>query len=130
MVEVAGDLRPGAVGGQGREVVGGERTQQELVGAQRQIGYEHPGRVRARPAAGQPSFFSYPHRAEPELELDTAGYGLVAVLPDGSVRSKPTFDASETSNDPITTGGERGGQLIRSWLSCGTSLATVSKSAS
>ncbi|MEU5726790.1 hypothetical protein [Micromonospora sp. NPDC047738] len=37
--------------------------------------------------------FSYPHRPEPELDLDTAGYGLVAVLPDGSVRRKAAFDA-------------------------------------
>lgn len=37
--------------------------------------------------------FSYPHRPEPELDLDTAGYGLVAVLPDGSIRRKAAFDA-------------------------------------
>lgn len=37
--------------------------------------------------------FSYPHRPEPELDLDAAGYGLVAVLPDGSVRRKAAFDA-------------------------------------
>ncbi|MGC1210277.1 MAG: hypothetical protein WA890_03275 [Micromonospora sp.] len=37
--------------------------------------------------------FSYPHRPEPERDLDTAGYGLVAVLPDGNVRRKAAFDA-------------------------------------
>ncbi|SCF31189.1 hypothetical protein [Micromonospora mirobrigensis] len=37
--------------------------------------------------------FSYPHRPEPELDLDAAGYGLVAVLPDGRVRRKAAFAA-------------------------------------
>ncbi|PWU61562.1 abortive infection protein, partial [Micromonospora globispora] len=37
--------------------------------------------------------FSYPHRPEPEHDLDTAGYGLMAVLPDGSLRRKAAFDA-------------------------------------
>ncbi|MEH0841505.1 hypothetical protein V6U81_03800 [Micromonospora sp. CPCC 205711] len=38
--------------------------------------------------------FSYPHRADdPEHDLDTAGYGLVAVLPDGTLRRKAAFDA-------------------------------------
>ena len=37
--------------------------------------------------------FSYPHRPDPEHDLDSAGYGLVAVLPDGTQRRKAAFDA-------------------------------------
>lgn len=37
--------------------------------------------------------FSYPHRPDPEHDLDAAGYGLVAVLPDGTQRRKAAFDA-------------------------------------
>ncbi|WP_091341458.1 hypothetical protein [Micromonospora rhizosphaerae] len=74
----------------GEPVVRDERAQAEEVGAL----------LDAAQAAGVDgafvftyAAFSYPHQPEPEFDLDTAGYGLVAVLPDGSVRRKAAFDA-------------------------------------
>ncbi|MCI4065388.1 hypothetical protein MRQ36_23600 [Micromonospora sp. R77] len=37
--------------------------------------------------------FSYPHHTEPAYDLDAAGYGLVAVLPDSARRRKAAFHA-------------------------------------
>ena len=55
-VEVAGDVGPGLVGVQGVEVVGGEGAQQEAVGEDRVVRFEHRGSVE-NPASGARDIF-------------------------------------------------------------------------